>query len=180
MLMTKANWRAADHLCFRQLAAADLLAIEPQDSQRQQYGLDVGDMDPEHAAALAGEANSWAVLRGDTVLACIGISQTFPGVQGVAWALLSRHMGRDVVPVTDFTARVMIAGSPLQRIEAIVRSRDIPAHFAADNPRLLFLHAMAAPTPQVRWAIKVGLHPVHVMRKFGAAGEAHMLMERIN
>jgi hypothetical protein len=49
----------------------------------------------------------------------------------------------------------------------------------ASDPCALLQQALERPTPEVRWSIAVGLRPVAVLRKFGAANEPHLLMERI-
>lgn len=171
-------------LRFVALEPEHLFAIEPQDSQRLQYGLDPKDMSWAEACAICDQDNCHAVLRGDDVLACLGINETFPGMQGVAWAFLSRRIGRDIVPVTKFARDAVIGTSELVRIEAIVRCHDIEQDIAENgawvlDPQVLLDLCMANPTPQVTWAIRTGLRPVAVLRKFGAASETHMLLERI-
>jgi hypothetical protein len=167
------------------LEAEHLFALDVQDSQRRQYGLDPLDMEMAQAADLADNPGSYAILRAAPhardereVIACFGISQTFPDAQGVAWAFLGKGLGRDHHVLTRFAREVVIGGSALPRIEAIVRCADPPAETGFGQlPMMNF--ALQNPTPEVRWALAVGLWPACVLRKFGAAGETHMLLERI-
>lgn len=165
-------------LRFVELEPEHLFGIELQDNQRLQYGLDPKAIGWTEALAICEQENCWAAVRGDEVLACLGINETFPGKQGVAWALISRRIGRDIVPVTKFARDAVIGTSHLVRIEAIVRCAD-PEIETADRAEWLLAVALADPTPQVTWAIRTGLRPVAVLRKFGAASETHMLLERI-
>ena len=139
------------------MRAADALAIQRQVSQRMQLGVE-RDMTSEEAEALAdGPGEAWTAWDGERVVACVGLRETFPGAQAVAWAILSQDVGTAHLTITRF-ARARIAASRLARIEAIVR-RDHPA--------------------EVTWAKLVGLAPVFVLRAFGAASEDHVLCERI-
>lgn len=167
----------AGRLDFVPLAAEHFFALDRQDSQATQYGLDPLDMEWSTAEAVAAQPNCWAALRGVEVLACLGISESFPGVQGVAWAFLGRGIGRDHHALTRFAREVVIGQSDLRRIEAIVRCGDPP--FDSDSQLELMTWCLQHATAQVRWAIDVGLSPAAVMRKFGQASETHMLLERI-
>lgn len=174
----------SETLHFARLRPSHLFLVEPQESQRTQCGIAPAAMSVEEANNLADQGNAWVAMRGPRVIACLGIMETFPGQQGVAWALLSRHLGRDIVPVTRFARDAVIGTSALARIEAIVRCQDLPEWLGAErSPQVR--HAIALEwasrnsTPQVHWAMKVGLEPVAVLRRFGAAGETHMLLERI-
>ncbi len=139
------------------MIADDALTIQRQASQRVQLGLD-RDMTREEAAGLAeGPGEAWTVFAGDRIVACIGLRETFPGVQAVAWAILAEGIGGAHLAVTRF-ARARIRASAYRRIEAIVR--------------------VAVPA-EVAWAKLVGLTPAHVLRAFGAASEPHLLCERI-
>jgi hypothetical protein len=169
-------------LSFRSLEAEHFFAIDLQDSQRTQYGLDPTAISEAEAQHYAGQASAWAALRraGDAieVLAIVGVQETFPGAQGVVFALLGKGIGRDHHALTRFVREVVIGGSDLARLEAIVRCAD--PHPEAEGSQLgLMTHALQNPTPPVRWALACGLDPVCVLRKFGAAGETHMLFERI-
>ncbi len=143
------------------MIVAEVLAIQRQPSQRVQLGLE-RDMSWEEACSLAdgpGEAWTVRVAEGDSwrIVACLGLRETFPGAQAVAWAILSENVGRAHLSITRF-ARRRIAESPLRRIEAIVRA-DVPA--------------------EVLWAELVGMKAAHVLRCFGARSETHVLFERI-
>lgn len=163
---------------FVPLAAEHLFDLDVQDSQRRQYGLDPLDMTREEAEAIADNPGCYAALRGDEVIACLGVGETFPGKAGVAFAFLGKDIGRDHFALTRFAREVVIGQSPLCRIEAIVRSADPPAGMGFGQLPMMS-HCLQHPTPEVRWAIAVGLFPVAVLRKFGAASETHMLLERI-
>lgn len=173
-------------LRFVPLRAQHLFAVDLQDSQLRQYGLDPRAIERAEAEAQAAQENCWAALDGDQVLACFGVNETFAGACGVGWAFLGRGIGaRRHLQMTRFVRDVVIGASDLQRIECIVRCADVDLAFhdagvlwdAAGALRL----AASAPyrTAQVRWAMDVGFAPAAVLRKFGAAGEAHMLLERI-
>lgn len=170
-------------LQFVRLQAAHLLALEPQESQRLQYGLDLRNISAEEAEHYAAQENAWAVLRGDRLLACLGINETFSGASGVAWALLADNLGRDALAITYFARDAVIRTSELPRLEAVVRCADLPEWMQSYSPQALARARLdwvcRKPTAAVRWAIKVGLEPVAVLRKYGAANEPHLLLERI-
>lgn len=158
-----------------------LLSIHRQPSQHLQLGIDA-QLTEEEAEELAGEREAWACLDGDRLIACIGIRETFPGVQGVAWAVLAEGLGRCHLPLTRF-ARSRIEQSPLRRIEAIARSADAEAiidQFPGLDGAMLLEAVMALPTPECSWARLCGLTPAHVLRQFGAASETQVLFERIH
>lgn len=139
------------------MVAADAIAIQRQSSQAVQLGI-ARVMTIEEARDLAeapGEA--WTAKVHDRIVACFGLRETFPGMQAVAWAILSNDVGRSHLRITRF-ARRRIVTSSLRRIEAIVKA-DAPA--------------------EGTWASLVGLAPAHVLRCFGAAAETHVLHERI-
>lgn len=146
------------------LSGSDLLTIQRQETQRLTLGLDATPT-LEEADALADEPEAWTLRRvhrdgSARIVACIGIVETFPGVQGVAWAVLAAGIGADHLALTRFAramlARSMSAGG-LQRIEAI-----------------------AKPGREAEWAKLCGLAPVHLLRKFGAASETYFLCERLS
>jgi hypothetical protein len=143
---------------IRAMMPADALAIVRQPSQRVQVGLEI-EITPEIAADLIDGGAAWAAIEAgtDRVVALMGLRETFPGKQAVAWAVLSDKVGPAHLAITRH-ARLMIAQSPLVRIEAIVR-----------------LNVAA----ECDWARMVGLEPVAVLRKFGALSEDHVLYERI-
>lgn len=134
----------------------DAVEIRRQASQRVQMGLS-RDMTLAEAAELVDEGAALTAFVGARIVACFGIRETFPGAQGVAWALLAEGLGGAHLAVTR-AARRLVMRSPLARIEAIVRA-DVDA--------------------EVIWARLVGLTAAHVLRKFGAASEDHILFERI-
>jgi hypothetical protein len=139
------------------MRGADALAIQRQASQRVQVGLE-RDMTIEQADELASEPEAWTAEQDDRIVACLGLRETFVGVQAVAWAILAEGVGSAHLAVTRF-ARGRIAGSGLRRIEAVVRA-GVPA--------------------ECTWAKLVGLDAAHVLRNFGARSETHVLYERIS
>ncbi|MCJ8159859.1 hypothetical protein [Sphingomonas sp. LaA6.9] len=134
----------------------DAMTIRRQASQRVQVGLEAV-MTPEIAQDLINGGEAWTALRDGEPVACLGIRETFPGVQGVAWAILAEGVGSAHLAITRH-ARRRIAESPLVRIEAIVRT-SIDAECV--------------------WARMAGLSPVALLRKFGALSEDHLLFERV-
>lgn len=135
----------------------DPLRIQRQVSQRVQLGLERTITEEEAADLATGPGEAWSAWQQGRLVACIGLRETFPGRQAVAWAILAEQVGRAHLSITRF-ARQRIADSALRRIEAIVRA-DVPAECA--------------------WARLVGLSPSAVLRCFGAASETHVLFERI-
>lgn len=167
---------------IRRMTAADLLAIEPQASQRMTLGVDTGGLSAEEAGELADQTHAWAVRGGDgRLIGCMGIRETFPGAQGVAWATLADGIGSAHLAMTRF-ARSCVTGCGLARVEAIIAAPDaecvIAAYPALDAQQLLDA-LQATPTPEMIWARLVGLRAAHVLRKFGAAAQTHILFERI-
>lgn len=143
---------------IRPMAAMDALVIQRQASQRVQLGIARETMTMEEAEAIAaGPGEAWTVRHDKRIVACLGLRETFPGRQAVAWAILAEGVGRAHLAVTRW-ARARIRDSGLRRIEAIVRA-DVPA--------------------EVAWAEIVGLEPAHVLRCFGQQSETHVLFERI-
>ncbi len=135
----------------------DMLVIQRQASQLVQLGIE-RTVSMEEAEAIAeGEGEAWTARHHGRIVACLGLRETFPGRQAVAWAVLAEGLGAAHLAITRF-ARARIRASKLVRIEAIVR-QSVPAEAA--------------------WAQLVGISPVHVMRGFGAASETHILCERI-
>lgn len=135
----------------------DMLAIQRQSSQLVQLGIE-RDVTMDEAEAVAdGPGEAWTARWHGRIVACLGLRETFPGAQAVAWAILAEGVGPAHLAITRF-ARARIAASGLRRIEAIVREA-VPA--------------------EVAWAGLVGLKPAHVMRCFGARSETHILCERI-
>lgn len=182
--------RDASPLEFVPLQAEHFFAIEPQPSQLTQYGVEWADMDWHEAELYAGQPNCWTALRGDLPLAILGINPTFAHdgvpVQGVAWAVLGRELGAAHLAVTRFARDEVIGKCEFNRLEAIVRCLDIepvldviPEPARTPHNLLAIATRRCNLTPQVRWALDVGFAPVALLRKFGAAAETHMLLERI-
>ncbi len=166
---------------FSRLEPEDLMSMETQASQRMTLGLETDTYTYEDAQCLANEREAWAVRSEGRLIACIGIRETFPGSQGVAWADLAMGIGKAHLTMTRF-ARSRIVGARLRRIEAIVRGPDaesILAHFPDVDGAMLLEACLTMATPECVWARLVGLKPAHVLRKFGSLGETHILFERI-
>ena len=103
----------------------DALAIQRQASQLVQLGIE-RDMSVDEARALAeGNGEAWTVRQDGRIVACLGLKETFPGAQAVAWAILAERVGAAHLAITRH-ARRRIAASGLARIEAIVREA-VPA-----------------------------------------------------
>ncbi len=166
------------------LEARDLLDIEAQDSQVMWLGQSA-EVDYESAAHLADQAIAWCARRDDgSILACVGINETFPGKQGVAWALLSSPIGEDHLPLTRFMRR-QIDDCGLERVELIAKCAeaelftvDIDGYEMQLQGDALCKAVMADPTPECRLAQMLTFEPAHVMRKLGFASESYMLFER--
>lgn len=167
-------------LDFHRLEADDLLEIKAQDSQLLVLGA-AAEVDPESAALLADQPESWTAWYGGRIVACFGVSETFPGKHGVGWALLSASMGVHHLAITRFI-RSRIAQMDLPRIEVLARAADVEFLFQFSHewePFALVAASMTEPTAECRWAKALGFEPVHVLRWFGAASETYMLFERI-
>lgn len=142
---------------IRPMRPIDLLAIERQASQVTQLGL-AHAPSIEEAEALIDDGEAWtAEDAAGRIVACMGIRETFPGRQGVAWAVLADGVGMAHLAITRH-ARARIIASPLVRIEAIAR---------------------VGVRAEMRWPLLVGLAPRALLPKFGAASEDHMLFDRI-
>lgn len=160
-------------LHFRQMKPADLFGIDVQDSQATFLGLDATP-DEETALNLASQPVAWTAWRpaiGELV-ACFGFNEAFPGKHGTAWALLGKGLCRDHLALTRFV-RGVVAGCTLDRLDVLARSHDYGPGIRGMSA------ALADPTPEVRWCLMLGFEPAHLLRKFGAAGEAYMMFERI-
>lgn len=175
--------RATAGLDIRRLDPADLLAIEVQASQHFTLGLDTREASIEQAEALADNPVAWSVRHSGRLIACIGIAETFPGVQGVTWAHLAPDLGAAHLSLTRF-ARACVLDCGLARVEGIVVAPDAETvidHFPAlaGDAQGLLDALLQTPTPEMTWARLCGLRPAHVLRKFGAAAQTHILYERI-
>lgn len=164
----------SEGVTIRRMAPDDMLRIVRQPSQIMQLGV-VDDVTAEQAAIIAAQPHSHTVMDGRRVAAVFGITESYPGQQGVAWAIFASDLRRVHVALTRF-CRSYIAHVGLSRIEAVAvcdpDAEGLPLRDALDL-------AMARPTPEMRWAMLLGLEPVHVLRRFGAAGETLVLCERI-
>ncbi len=164
----------------RAMLPADLAGLERQPSQADWFGLSAEGQEAE-AAELITRGEAWAIISQGRVVACMGIGETFPGTQGVCWALLGIGIGTAHIGMTRFACG-RVQNSPLQRIEAVCRANDAEA-ILADFPGLdaqqLLEAVMVRPTPECAWARLCGLKPAHVLRRFGASAQTHVLFERI-
>lgn len=158
--------------------------LQRQPSQRMMLGIDRGaTLSAEVAEDLIAGGEAWSIETSDGRLAaCVGLRETFPGVQGVAWAVLAEGIGPTHLAVTRHAQR-RIADSPLRRIEAVCRAgidaEAVLILYPDLDPTQLLEAVLTVPSPETRWAAAAGLTPVHVLRKFGAASETHVLFERI-
>jgi hypothetical protein len=163
------------------LTLSTLMGFERQPSQVVQLGIEI-DLSDEEASELIDQPEAWACHYRGRHVACVGIREHFPEVGGVAWGMLAADIGGAAhLAVTKF-ARSRILGSPLKRIEAIVRSADaepIIDEFGALDGHMLLEAVLAMPTPDCVWARLVGMVPAHVLRFFGQAAETHVLFERV-
>lgn len=171
-------------LRFNPLAAGDLMEIDRirQPSQLRVMGCD-GAMTWEEAKHHEGQSVGWCARIGDRPIACFGINETFPGVQGVGWAILSTPIGAAHLALTRFIRDRVILASKLKRIELFALARDaevIVKHWPELDSAQLLAAVMAHPTRECAWANLLGLAPAHVLRKFGQASETFVLFERIN
>lgn len=157
---------------IERLTAEHLLALEVQPSQSMQIGMPLV-IDQEHAERLASSPHGIAALEYGNgsyrVAACMGVIEAYAGRQGVAWAFFAENLMRVHIAFTR-AARALIANSGLRRIEAV-----LPAPQDAQT----LAEALAAPTPECRWASILGVKPVYLLRAFGAASEPFVLHERI-
>jgi hypothetical protein len=168
---------------IRPMLAQDAIAIERQPSQRVQLGIDMtGAMTLELAQSMIDGGEAWTAEQSGRIVAIMGLRETFPGVQGVAWAVLAPGIGAAHLAVSRH-ARRRIADSPLRRIEAVVEAavdaEAILLTFPGLDPGQLLEAVISVKGPQIAWARSVGLTPAHVLRRFGGRSETHVLFERI-
>ena len=173
-------------LTFARLTPADLTAIVLQPSQAAQArALPFMGDSPEEAAAICAQPVAWCAREGQRIVACFGIYETFPGQHGVAWALLAEGPGKAHLELTRFV-QGEIARCQLARLELLALAPDIEEPIAVaerafggfnalSKVRRAFHHA----TPEMRWAVLLGMEPVHLLRQFGPEGASIMLFERI-
>lgn len=167
-------------LSFVPLEPCHLLSIERQPSQATILGMDA-TFSVEEAEQLAAQPEAYAVLRGEDPVACIGIAEAFAGRHGIGWAVLASGIGQAHIALTRWM-RARIAAVDLPRLECFARCRDMEdllARFPDLDSGQIVEIAMSDPTPECRWAVMLGLRPVHLLRQYGAAGESYMLFERI-
>jgi len=144
---------------FLPLAPGHVMAIQLQAAQVVEAGITTDDVTYEHARELAEQGSAWAALRGDEVICCAGIRETFAGRQGLAWAMLTDGLGVAAhLAVTRF-ARARIAECPLVRVECLIA--DDPANRGG------------------KWADAVGMPREATLRKWGAASETIHVHARI-
>lgn len=171
-------------LAFQRLEANDLFEIERQESQLLWLG-QKGDISEEAAEILADQPCAWTAWHAGRIVACFGISEIFPNVQGLAWALLSREIGARHLQLTRFMQRE-VRECGLVRLELLAKASEKAEELAVVGEELrvrfpgqqLVARAMKDPTPECRWAVLLGFTPAHVLRRFGAASETYMLFER--
>lgn len=168
-------------LRFATLRPADLFELKLQPSQGLTLGMQV-EMTAEAAEAACAQRCAWAVRDGKRLIACFGIFENLPGRQGVGWCNLGTGIGYGHVRLTRFI-RGQAEACGLPRLELLAKAPDLEP-LLADRPHLdsgqIVALAMAASTPEMRWAVLLGFKPVHVLRCYGAASESYMLCERID
>ena len=172
---------AAPRLSFRRLEPGDLLSIDAQASQQLVLGLRVR-LDFAQAEHYAAMPVAWAARRGEELLACFGINELFAGAHGVAWAVLAEGLGRDHLALTRFM-QSEIRDCGLARLELLARCVDVDlaVERLPDITGDELVQLVTKPdhaTPEVRWAMMLGMEPAHVLRRFGAASESYLLYER--
>jgi hypothetical protein len=165
---------------------SDILSIERHPDQAVQLGLSgpIGD-DDARAMCGAGESGdwgeAWSCWWGDSLVACLGLRVTMGGRHVIAWAIMAEGIGAAHLAVTRF-ARSRVTSGNYVRVEAVALAADVEATVIrmpdVDAQQLIDI-VMLKPTREIRFAMLAGLKPAHVLRRYGAAGETHMLMERI-
>lgn len=172
---------SAEPLTFCAMRPEDPVLIERQPSQRALLGM-TSDMTREEGEFHAGQRIAWTAWADRRRYACFGISETFEGLQGVAWSILAPGLGvARHLQLTRFMRKILQASS-LARIELIATANDAEAILARwpdlDGAQLLEA-VMVNPSRECAWARVLGLTPAHVLRKFGGASETCVLFERI-
>lgn len=173
-------------LAVRPACPADILSIERHPDQLMQLGL-TGPVGSDDAAMMCGVGcaddwgEAWACEWNGRLVACLGLRTTLGAGHVVAWAAIGLGIGAAHLAVTRF-ARSRIASGDYVRIEAVALAEDVET-IVADRPSLdaqqLVDVVMLRPTREIRFAALSGLRPAHVLRRYGAAAQTHMLMERI-
>jgi hypothetical protein len=158
-----------DPVSIIRLAPRHLLTLQRQPSQRVQMGV-IANFTADEAATVADQPEAWVAIEGDgRIAACFGIVEQFAGRQGVAWAIFAEGLHAAHLKITRF-ARAQLAGCGLRRIEAVA---------IAPRDAATLAEMVAAPTPEMRWARRIGMRPVHVLHEYGAASETLVLFERL-
>lgn len=171
---------------FARLCPEDLSEIRLQPRQaRQMAQLPFAGDSAEDAAAIAAQPIAWCARRQGRIVACFGIYETFPGKHGVAWAMLAEGIGPAHLALTRFIQGEIVRCG-LARLELLTAAPDIEEPiavaeraFGGFNPGSKVRRAFQHATPEMRWAVLLGLEPVHLLRQFGAQGVSLMLFERI-
>lgn len=172
---------APARLDFETLVADDLLAIDAQPSQRMVLGVDAR-LDRAQAEHYAAQTVAWSARREGRLLACFGINELFPGAHGVAWAVLAEGITEDHLALTRFMQSA-IADHALPRLELFAKCVDVELaverlpDVTGDELVALVTKPQHA-TPEVRWAVLLGMRPAHVLRRIGGASETYLLLER--
>ncbi|BBC99095.1 hypothetical protein [Sphingobium sp. YG1] len=165
---------------------SDLLRIERHPDQMVQLGLS-GPIQSQDALVMCGVGEdgdwgeAWACRWNGRLVACLGLRVTLGGSHVIAWAIMAMGIGAAHLAVTRF-ARSRVERGAYGRIEAVASAPDVEALISNVGPldaQQLIEVVMLAPTPEIRFAMLAGLAPAHVLRRYGAASQTHMLMERI-
>lgn len=143
-------------LVFRPMCAGDAVLLSMQPSQQFELGIEHRQFTMDEGRELAEGGIAWTAARGTRIVGIAGFREVFTG-HALVWATLSDSMGADHLACTRF-ARAQVAAAPYRRLEAIVEAKNKRA---------------------VAWAELVGLEPVHELRGYGAAGETHILFEKV-
>ena len=97
--------------------------------------------------------------------------------------MLAKGIGAAHFELTRFV-QGQVARCGLARLElraiAAPQLEQLLAETGRDDPVTALQVALRHATPEIRWAVLLGLTPVHVLRQYGADGAAHLLFERIN
>ncbi len=146
-------------MTIRRMIPDDAARCAVQATQRVQLGRErPSHMTREEAESIIVAGEAWACERDGHVAALMGIAEDYPGVQGVAWALLSEGIGAAAHLEVTRHARRRIAASPLVRVQALVR---------------------ASVDAECAWALLVGMKFEAVLHAFGAKSEDHALFARV-
>jgi hypothetical protein len=168
-------------LRFARLEAGDLLEIQQQRSPRVLFGMPA-TTSLEDAEVIASQRVAWTARHAGRLIACFGIVEHFARVHGLAWAMLADSIGAAHLPLTRFVAAA-IARCGLARLELLARAPDLERVLATrpglDSGQIVAL-ARAYPTPEMRWALMLGMTPAHVLRFYGGAAESFCLFERLD